>query len=139
MTTGQREPTLLRGCSPRRPVENVEHYFIAAGETGEIYGQIPRSGVENHTELRPQSLGDMVIGVTPQDHADVPGATPQDSDCLLSRVFHGFSRRRTTVSVCRRGLGQRVAPLGEARHPPIEVEDLVSLNVRYNLGGYFTN
>jgi hypothetical protein len=65
MTTGQREPTLLRGRSTRRPVENVEHNFIAAGETGEIYGQVPRSGVEDRTELRPESLSDVVIGVAP--------------------------------------------------------------------------
>jgi hypothetical protein len=65
MPTGQREPTLLRGCATRRPVENVEHNFIAAGEIGEIYGQIPRSGVEDRTELRPESLSDVVIGVAP--------------------------------------------------------------------------
>lgn len=83
MATGQREPTLLRGCSTCRPVEDVEHKFIAAGEAGEIHGQIECPGVQDRAELRPESLAAVVIGVTSQGYVGVPGATPRNGDRLL--------------------------------------------------------
>lgn len=83
MATSQREPTLLRGCSTRRPVEDVEHKFIATGEAGEIHGQIAGSAVQDRAELRPESLAAVVIGVTLQGYVGVPGATPHNGDRLL--------------------------------------------------------
>ncbi|HEX2264071.1 MAG TPA: hypothetical protein VHH52_10000, partial [Pseudonocardiaceae bacterium] len=83
MATGQREPTLLRGCSTRRPVEDVEHQSIAAGEVGEIHGQIASSAVQDRAELCPESLAAVVIEVTLQGYVGVPGATPCNGDRLL--------------------------------------------------------
>lgn len=48
---GQREPTLLRGCSTRRPAKRVEHILIAAVGVGEIHGQVPGSGIEDRVEF----------------------------------------------------------------------------------------
>ncbi|MDQ2881756.1 MAG: hypothetical protein M3Y48_11170 [Actinomycetota bacterium] len=47
VNTGQRHPTLLRGCSTRRPAEHIEHILIAAGDVGEIHGQVVGSGVQH--------------------------------------------------------------------------------------------
>jgi hypothetical protein len=45
MTSGEHEPTLLRARSTLRPAEQVEHVLIAKVDVGEIYGQVPGSGV----------------------------------------------------------------------------------------------
>jgi hypothetical protein len=83
-TTDQRKPTLLRGCSRRRPAEHIKHILIAITNVGEIHGQIPGTGGQDRDQLRPESLRGVMIKVTIQVHASVPGATPHNGDPLLS-------------------------------------------------------
>ena len=78
---GQREPTLLFRCSTHRPVKRLEHTLIAAIDVGEINGQIPGSGIKDRAEFSSKSLPSVVIEMTPQDHAGIPGATPHGDNC----------------------------------------------------------
>lgn len=63
--TSQREPTLLRRGTTRRPAERLQHTVIAAIDTGEIHGQIPGSGLEDCAKFGSESLRSMVIETTP--------------------------------------------------------------------------
>ena len=83
VAAGQCEPTLLRACSIRRPIKDVEHDFIAAEETGEVHGQESGSVVQDRAELRPELLGGVPIELTSQGHAGVLGATPRNCDRLV--------------------------------------------------------
>jgi hypothetical protein len=119
MATGQRKPTLLRGCSTRRPVQDVEQNFIAAVKAGEIHGQIAGSGVQHPAELRPEPLGGVVIGVTPQGYVSVLSATPRNGDHLLGRGVQFVRAAASEIMVDDRiayhhtvNAGRRTAPRG---------------------------
>ena len=82
-TTAQRKPTLLRGCSRRRPAQHIKQILIAIVNIGEIHGQIPGTGVQDRAELCPELLHGVMIKATVQAHASVPGATPHNGDSQL--------------------------------------------------------
>jgi hypothetical protein len=125
MTTGQRQPALLRARPARRPAQHLEHRLLAAiallaaADPGHVHGHKAGSGVQHHTEVSPQTLGSVVIEVTPHDHAGVFATTAPNGDGLLGRVIHG-SPLGTPSSVYRQGPGQLLhSGKCEARHPPL--------------------
>jgi hypothetical protein len=116
---GQRKPTLLGGCSTRRPAQRVERTVVAAVGVGEIHGQVPGSAIEDRAKFSSESLPSVVIEITTQDHAGIPGATPHSNNCQLSRIFHRAPHRHSPVSAAR-VRGSVSHRLGEARYPPID-------------------
>jgi hypothetical protein len=88
VNTSQRKPTLLRRCPICRPAQRLKDTLIAAIDISEIHGEVPGSAIEDCTKFSPESLQSVVIKVTPQDHAGIPGATPHGDNCQLSRIFH---------------------------------------------------
>ena len=88
-------------------------------DIGEIPGQVPGSAIEDRAKLSSQSLPSVVIEMTPQDHAGIPGATPHGDNCQLSQMFHCAPRRHSLVSAAR-VRGSVSHRLSEARYPPID-------------------
>jgi hypothetical protein len=119
VNTSQRKPTLLGGCSTRRPAQRVERTLVAAVGVGEIHGQVPGSAIEDRAKFSSESLRSGVIEITPQDHASIPGATPHGDNCQLSRISHRVLPVDTHWSVPPgSGAARRT---GSARHhPPID-------------------
>ena len=68
--------------------------------------------------MDPESLGGVVIEVAPQGHAGVPATTPPNGDRLLDWVIHNCPLG-IPMLVYRQGLGQRLTPAWQVRHPPI--------------------
>jgi hypothetical protein len=107
VNTSQRQPTMLRRCTTRRPAQCLKHALIAAIDIGEIHGQVPGSAIEDRAKFSSESLRSVVIEVTPQDHAGIPGTTPHGDNCQLSRIFH-----RGVLDTGASSSGDRPAAMG---------------------------
>jgi hypothetical protein len=127
VNTSQRKPTLLGGCSTRRPAERVERTLVAAVGVGEIHGQVPGSAIEDRAKFSSESLRSVVIETTPQDHAGILGATPHGDNCQLSRIFHRVLPVRHSLVSAARVRGSVSHRLGEARYPPIDTHRVKGL------------
>ena len=51
VNTSQREPTLLRRGTIRRPAQRLKHTLIAAIDIGEIHGQVSGSAIERRAKF----------------------------------------------------------------------------------------
>jgi hypothetical protein len=127
VNTSQRKPTLLEGCSTRRPAQRVERTLVAAVGVGEIHGQIPGSAIENRAKFNSESLRSVVIEITPQDHASILGATPHGDNCQLSQMFHRVLPVDTHQSVPPGSGAACPHRLGETRYPPIDTHRVKGL------------